>query len=122
LWILSLYLDTKRWLWWLPPSCFNHSSTGHSRSHRLACKWQNNCNSPIQWPHVAATYQQIVNLSPIKTVTLGAGVMAQWLRALTVLEVLPSIPSNPHSGSQPSAMGSDALFWCASKLQCTHIN
>jgi hypothetical protein len=29
----------------------------------------------------------------------------------------------PHSGSQPSVMGSDALFWCVSiQLQCAHIN
>ena len=29
----------------------------------------------------------------------------------------------PHGGSQPSVMGSDALFWCVwRQLQCTHIN
>jgi hypothetical protein len=29
----------------------------------------------------------------------------------------------PHGGSQPSVMGSDALFWCVWKQwQCTHIN
>ena len=29
----------------------------------------------------------------------------------------------PHGGSQPSVMGSDALFWCVwIQLQCTHIN
>jgi hypothetical protein len=29
-----------------------------------------------------------------------------------------------HGGSQPSIMGSDALFWCVRRqlLQCTHIN
>ena len=39
--------------------------------------------------------------------------MAQWLRALTVLpKDLSSVPSNqPHSGSQPSVMRSDAVFW-----------
>jgi hypothetical protein len=43
--------------------------------------------------------------------------MAQRLRALTVLpEVLSSIPNNHIvSGSQPSVMGSDALFWCESE-------
>jgi hypothetical protein len=30
----------------------------------------------------------------------------------------------PHGGSQPYVMGSDALFWCVWKQlqQCTHIN
>jgi hypothetical protein len=29
----------------------------------------------------------------------------------------------PHGDSLPSAMGSDALFWCVCRqLQCTHIN
>jgi hypothetical protein len=29
----------------------------------------------------------------------------------------------PHGGSQPSVMGSDALFWCVwRQLQCTHIH
>jgi hypothetical protein len=29
----------------------------------------------------------------------------------------------PHGGSQPFVMGSDALFWCVwRKLQCTHIH
>ena len=42
----------------------------------------------------------------------GAGEMAQWLRELTALpEVLSSIPSKPHGGSQPSIMRSDAFFW-----------
>ena len=45
---------------------------------------------------------------------VGAGEMAQQLRALTALpEVLSSNPSNHiHGGSQPSVMYSDALFWC----------
>jgi len=39
--------------------------------------------------------------------------MAQRLRALAALpEVLPEFNSQqPHGGSQPSVMGSDALFW-----------
>jgi hypothetical protein len=42
-----------------------------------------------------------------------AGEMARWLRALTALpEVLEFKPQQPHDGSQPSVMGSDALFWC----------
>jgi hypothetical protein len=29
----------------------------------------------------------------------------------------------PHGGSQPSVMGSKALFWCFwRQLQCSHIN
>jgi hypothetical protein len=50
--------------------------------------------------------------------------MAQWLRALTALpKVLSSIPSTQHGGSQPSVMGSDALFWCVRRQwQCTHIH
>jgi hypothetical protein len=41
----------------------------------------------------------------------GAGEMAQRLRALTALpEALSS--QQPHGGSQPSVMGSDALLWC----------
>jgi hypothetical protein len=42
-----------------------------------------------------------------------AGEMSQQLRALAALpKVLSSIPSNPDGGSQPSVMGSNALFWC----------
>jgi hypothetical protein len=46
-----------------------------------------------------------------KNYQLRAEEMANQLRVLTVLpEVLSLIPSN--HGSQPSVMGSDALFWC----------
>jgi hypothetical protein len=38
--------------------------------------------------------------------------MAQWLRALTALPKGPEFKSQqPHGGSQPSVMGTDALFW-----------
>jgi hypothetical protein len=41
---------------------------------------------------------------------------AQWLMAVTTL---PKI----HGSSQPSVIGSDALFWCVSRQQqCTHIH
>jgi hypothetical protein len=45
----------------------------------------------------------------------GAGEMAQWLRALAACSSRgPEFNSQqPHGGSQPSVMGSDALFWCA---------
>jgi hypothetical protein len=44
---------------------------------------------------------------------IGVREMAQRLRALAALpEVLSSIPNNHHDDSQPSIMGSDALFWC----------
>jgi hypothetical protein len=44
---------------------------------------------------------------------VGAGEMAQRLRALTALpKVLPEFKSqHPHGGSQPSVLRSDALFW-----------
>jgi hypothetical protein len=49
----------------------------------------------------------------IRKVENPAREMAQWLRAWTAVpEDLSSIPSKPHGGSQPSVMGSDALFWC----------
>jgi hypothetical protein len=42
---------------------------------------------------------------------LRAGEMAQQGRALIALG--PEFNSQqPHGGSQPSVMGSDALFWC----------
>jgi hypothetical protein len=45
--------------------------------------------------------------------------MAQQLRALTALLEVSS--QQPHGGSQPSVMGSDALFWCVwREWQCTH--
>ena len=40
--------------------------------------------------------------------------MAQWLRALPALPKGPEFNSRqPHGGSQPSVMRSDALFWPA---------
>jgi hypothetical protein len=44
----------------------------------------------------------------------GAGEMVQQVRALTGCSSRgPEFNSQqPHSGSQPSIMGSDALFWC----------
>jgi hypothetical protein len=40
-----------------------------------------------------------------------AGEMAQWLRAPTALPEVPEFKSQqPHGGSQPSVMKSDALF------------
>jgi hypothetical protein len=41
-----------------------------------------------------------------------AGEMAQRLRALTALPEVQFNSQKPHGGSQPSVMGSDALFWC----------
>jgi hypothetical protein len=43
------------------------------------------------------------------TCTLGAGEKAQWLRALTALP--ENLNSATTGGSQPSIMGSDALYW-----------
>ena len=43
---------------------------------------------------------------------MRAGEMAQGLRVLTALPEGPEFKSQqPHGGSQPSVMGSDALFW-----------
>jgi hypothetical protein len=48
----------------------------------------------------------------IKKKKVRAGKMAQRLRALTDLPECPELNSQqPHSGSQPSVMGSNALFW-----------
>jgi hypothetical protein len=45
---------------------------------------------------------------------LKAGEMAQQIRVLN--------SQQPHGGSQPPVIISDALFWCASRQQqCTHL-
>jgi hypothetical protein len=42
----------------------------------------------------------------------GPGEMAQWSRAPTAIRRDPEFNSQqPHGGSQPSVMGSDALSW-----------
>jgi hypothetical protein len=49
----------------------------------------------------------------LKNIYSWAGEMAQWLGALTAfLKVLEFNFQQPHGGSQPSAIESDALFWC----------
>jgi hypothetical protein len=49
--------------------------------------------------------------SVLTNFSLGAGEMAQRLRALTALpEILSSVFQQSHGGSQPSVMGSDAFF------------
>jgi hypothetical protein len=55
---------------------------------------------------------------------MGAREMAHRLRALTALpEVLEFNSQQTHYGSQPSMMGSNAIFWCVCRqLQSTHIN
>jgi hypothetical protein len=52
-----------------------------------------------------------------------AGEMAQWLRAATALPRSPEFNSQqPGGGSQPSVIGSDALYWCVwRQWQCIHI-
>jgi hypothetical protein len=46
-------------------------------------------------------------------VHLRAGEMAQWVRAPDCSSKGPEFKSQqPHGGSQPSVMRSDALFWC----------
>jgi hypothetical protein len=55
-----------------------------------------------------------VSCIDFKMRALGAGERAQRLRALAACSSRgPEFNSQqPHGGSQPSVMGSDALFWC----------
>jgi hypothetical protein len=56
-----------------------------------------------------------------KTNKKRAGEMAQWVRLLFQRSWV-QFPAT-HGGSQPSVMGSVALFWCVwRQRQCTHIN
>jgi hypothetical protein len=49
----------------------------------------------------------------LKIIYFGAGEMAQWLRKTVCFSNSPEFNSQqPHGGSQPSVMGSNALFWC----------
>jgi hypothetical protein len=51
-------------------------------------------------------------LSDLKLVGFGAGEMAQWVRAPDYSSKGPKFKSQqPHGGSQPPVMRSDALFW-----------
>ena len=52
-----------------------------------------------------------------------ANEMAQWVRALSGSSEGHEFKSQqPHGGSQPPIVGSDALFWCIwGQLQCTYI-
>ena len=48
-----------------------------------------------------------------KKIKTGTGEMAQWVRAPDCSSEGPEFKSQqPHGGSQPSIMRSDALFWC----------
>jgi hypothetical protein len=47
-----------------------------------------------------------------KKVNRKAREVAQWLRALSSCRGPEFNSQQPHGGSQPSIMGSDALFWC----------
>jgi hypothetical protein len=50
--------------------------------------------------------------SHIKKKKLGAGEMAQWVRAPNCSSKGPEFKSQqPHGGSQPSVTRSDTLFW-----------
>ena len=54
---------------------------------------------------------------------IGDGEMAQWVKAPNCSSEGPEFKSQqPHGGSQPSIMRSNALFWCVYRqLQCTYI-
>ena len=62
-------------------------------------------------------------LNTLRSYLLGAGEMAQWVRAPDCSSEGPEFKSQqPHGGSQPSVTRSDALFWSVWKqLQCTYI-
>jgi hypothetical protein len=55
---------------------------------------------------------------------MGAAEMAQGSKSTDCSSEGPEFKSQqPHGGSQPSVMGSDALFWCVwSQLQSTYLN
>ena len=60
-------------------------------------------------------YECLKNLEfNVKTIELGAGEMVQWLIKSTGCSSRgPKFNTQQlHGGSQPSVMGSDALFWC----------
>jgi hypothetical protein len=64
-----------------------------------------------------------MHLDSVLKTKKGAGEMAQWVRAPDCSSKGPEFKSQqPHGGSQPSLMRSDALFWCVwRQLQCTYI-
>jgi len=56
--------------------------------------------------------QDCVEISVVLNHQVGAGEMAQRLRALAALPKGPEFNSQqPQGGSRPSVIGSDALFW-----------
>jgi hypothetical protein len=58
------------------------------------------------------TYNKKINQKKKKKKKKGAGEMAQWVRAPDCSSEGPEFKSQqPHGGSQPSVMRSDALFW-----------
>ena len=76
----------------------------------------------VSWYNpIPSTQGEIINIEtqlkvqvPASKKGSRAGEMVQWLRALTALPDSrgPEFKSQePHCGSQPSVMGSDALFW-----------
>jgi hypothetical protein len=53
------------------------------------------------------------DLLTLKILNVGAGEMAQWVRAPDCSSEGPEFKSQqPHGGSQPSVTRSDSLFWC----------
>jgi hypothetical protein len=62
------------------------------------------------------------NLQPPQDQNLRPGETAQQLRALTDCSTEgPEFNSQePHGGSQPPVIESDALFWCLKTATCTH--
>jgi hypothetical protein len=60
----------------------------------------------------AKSQSSLFALSLLKMLGPGAGEMAQWVRAPDCSSEGPEFKSQqPHGGSQPPVMRSDALFW-----------
>jgi hypothetical protein len=63
-------------------------------------------------PEVVSDFKLAFVLINDKNLSLGAGEMAQWVRAPDCSSEGPEFNSQqPHGGSQPSLTRSDSLFW-----------
>jgi hypothetical protein len=73
--------------------------------------------------HSYFLYELLLLQYKIKKSRVGAGKMAQWVRAPDYSSEGPQFKSQqPHGGSQPSVTRSDSLFWIVwRQLQCTYI-
>jgi hypothetical protein len=81
-------------------------------------KWMNESWSKDE-PHERGTEWS----GRLRIKCMGAGEMAQWVRAPDCSSEGPEFKSQqPHGGSQPSVTRSDSVFWSVwRQLQCTYI-